>query len=381
MNQVGEFQSGPPWAALITVMGAMLLTASGPQAALGQSQATPQRTGEELYRAACSSCHGENGKGAPQSQLGFDIPLPDFADCSFASREPDADWLAVAHDGGPTRSFSKMMPAFGEALTIAELERVLSYIRLMCQNPAWPRGELNLPRPLVTEKAYPEDEAVLTTVVSAQGSGSVHNEIVYEKRFGARNQLEVVIPFGWRESGGSEWAAGVGDVAVGLKRVLFHSLEKGAIFSLVTEVALPSGDEEKGFGKGTVVFEPFAAYGQILPGEFFLHAQGGLELPTDTGKAEREAFWRVALGRSFSQARWGRSWSPMLEILGAKQLVSTGKTQWDLLPQLQVTLNRRQHVMLNLGVRLPVTERGSRDTQILIYLLWDWFDGGFLEGW
>ncbi len=100
MNQVGEFRSRPPWAALIIVMGAMLLTVV-PRAAVGQSRSTPQRTGEELYRAACSSCHGEDGKGSPRSQVGFDIPLPDFADCSFASREPDADWLAVAHDGGP----------------------------------------------------------------------------------------------------------------------------------------------------------------------------------------------------------------------------------------------------------------------------------------
>jgi hypothetical protein len=48
---------------------------------------------------------------------------------------------------------------------------------------------------------------------------------------------------------------------------------------------------------------------------------------------------------------------------------------------MQVTLNRRQHVMLNLGVRLPLTNADRRNTLILAYLLWDWFDGGFLAGW
>jgi len=71
----------------------------------------------------------------------------------------------------------------------------------------------------------------------------------------------------------------------------------------------------------------------------------------------------------------------MLELLGARELVSGEKVQWDLVPQMQVTLNRRQHIMANFGVRLPVTDSGTRNTQLLFYILWDWFDGGLLEGW
>jgi hypothetical protein len=67
--------------------------------------------------------------------------------------------------------------------------------------------------------------------------------------------------------------------------------------------------------------------------------------------------------------------------LGARELVAGEQTQWDILPQMQVTLSRRQHVMMNIGVRLPLTDAGSRDTQLLFYLLWDWFDGGFFSGW
>ena len=35
----------------------------------------------------------------------------------------------------------------------------------------------------------------------------------------------------------------------------------------------------------------------------------------------------------------------------------------------------------NLGVRVPVNETAGRDTQLVMYLLWDWFDGGFFDGW
>jgi ribosomal protein S2 len=48
---------------------------------------------------------------------------------------------------------------------------------------------------------------------------------------------------------------------------------------------------------------------------------------------------------------------------------------------MQVTLNRRQHIMINVGVRIPVNERANRSTQVITYFLWDWFDGGLLDGW
>ena len=47
-------------------------------------------SGESVYRAACAACHGPDGRGAPQLTVGFDVPLPDFTDCSFNSREPAA---------------------------------------------------------------------------------------------------------------------------------------------------------------------------------------------------------------------------------------------------------------------------------------------------
>lgn len=361
--------------------GLMVVTA----AALAFAQA--ERSGRQLYRWACSGCHGVSGSGAPRQQVGFDVPLPDFTDCDFATREPNVDWLAVSHDGGPARGFSDHMPAFGDALTVKQLERTLGYIRTFCGDDRWPRGELNLPRALVTTKAYPEDEAVVTATVATEGAGSISTEVVYEQRFGARNQWEVVIPLGWHEhdpgnpSAGSTWWSGVGDVALALKRAVWHSLDRGAIVSVAGELLLPTGDEERGFGSGTTVFEPFVAYGQILPASFFLQGQAGLGLPLDTDKATEEAFLRLALGRSFTAGRWGRVWSPMVEVLGARELTAGEDTNWDLVPQLQVTLSARQHIMANAGLQIPVTNTGSRDTAAVVYLLWDWFDGGLTEGW
>ncbi|MDH5305355.1 MAG: cytochrome c, partial [Gammaproteobacteria bacterium] len=91
---------------------------------------------------------------------------------------------------------------------------------------------------------------------------------------------------------------------------------------------------------------------------------------------------RVAIGRTWtSGGEFGRAWTPILEILAARELVSGADTNIDLVPQLQVTLSVRQHILLNLGVRVPASNSSDRDTVISVYLIWDWFDGGFFDGW
>ncbi len=94
--------------------------------------ATPQRTPENLYRAACITCHGPDGTGAPRSIVGFDAPVPDFTDCAFATAEADVDWFSVVHEGGPVRGLDRHMPAFGDALSPGEIALAVSHVRTFC---------------------------------------------------------------------------------------------------------------------------------------------------------------------------------------------------------------------------------------------------------
>lgn len=372
-----------PIAVLLSVV--VLSLTAGARIHAGSPQvpeASAVRTGAELYRAACAACHGVDGAGMPPTVLGFDTPVPDFTDCSFSSVEPDADWLAVVHDGGPVRGFDRRMPAFGEALTEAEIVRTIDHIHTFCDSTDWPRGELNLPRALVTEKAFPENETVLTTRVGGGASGEVTNEVLYERRFGVRNQFEVAVPFTVRESQPGRWSRGLGDVAVAVKRAMFHSVRTGTIVSVAGELVLPTGKESLGLGSGVTVFEPFLTFGQILPRNMFVHGQVGAEMPVGRDKGEKEAFWRTAVGITIEQGRFGRAWSPMVEVLRARELQAGVPAEWDVVPQMQVTLNKRQHLMINAGVRVPVTGRDEgRRAQVITYFLWDWFDGSLRDGW
>lgn len=341
-------------------------------------------TGEEIFKAACIGCHGPGGVGQPQTILGFEPPpaFPDFTDCLGSAREKRSDWSAILHEGGPIRAFSEIMPSWKEALTSEQIDKVTGYLRTLCTDPAWPVGELNFPRGLFTEKAFPEDEYLLTSAVNTKGSGQVSGKAFIEKRIGARNQIELVVPYTFAERSGGGWDGGVGDFALGFKRVLLSRINSGSIFSVGGEAIAPTGNRSKDFGSGTAKFEAYGAFGQMLPASSFLQIQSGVELPTDTRKASKVFFWKTNVGTSLAtQGGVGRVWSPMVEFLGERDLVTGARTNWDIVPQVQVTLNQRQHVRFAMGVRTPMTNTAGRSTQVAFYLLLDVFDGALWEGW
>ena len=70
--------------------------------------------GPTVYERACESCHGADGRGSPEGTA-LTVPLPDFTDCLFSSREPSSGWTSVIANGGAFMGLSDQMPAFGAA--------------------------------------------------------------------------------------------------------------------------------------------------------------------------------------------------------------------------------------------------------------------------
>jgi len=163
---------------------------------------------------------------------------------------------------------------------------------------------------------------------------------------------------------------------------MFSSLRTGSILSLFGGVIVPSGSRSRGFGTGTTTFETFAAFDQLFPTNTFVQLQAGVDLPRHTDIAPQTVFWRAALGQSFAADHGlGRLWSPMVEFVADRDLVDGAKTNWNVVPQMQVTISRRQHIRANLGFNQPFTNTRGRQNQVVFYLLWDWADGKLLKGW
>jgi hypothetical protein len=61
---------------------------------------------------------------------------------------------------------------------------------------------LNLPRALVTEKAFPENELVISTAASASGAPAWTTDVIDERTIiDARTQLEIDVPVNYADQG------------------------------------------------------------------------------------------------------------------------------------------------------------------------------------
>ena len=379
--------SCPSWKMRIALLLALFVTAaSANELALlarpGNSR-LKLNTGKEIYMAGCASCHGPDGKGQSKSLVGFERPstFPNFPDCRTSTVEPDIQWRAVITDGGPARGFSEIMPSFKDALTQEQIGKVIEYLRSLCTEKSWPRGNFNLPRPLLTEKAFPENEVVITGTANLHGAPGGEAAVIYERRIGSSGMIEALVPYSVAHDSGVT-RSGFGDIALGYKHRLFDNLKKGSIFSVGGELIAPTGDPRIGTGGGSPVIETFAAYGQIFPADSFLQVHTGIELPTQPDRLPRAYYLRTAIGKTFStNGGLGRRWSPMAEFIADRDLVSGAITNWDIVPEIQIPISKRMHILANIGFRIPMNNTTDRPKQIVFYFLWDYVDGTLRQGW
>ena len=116
------------------------------------------------------------------------------------------------------------------------------------------------------------------------------------------------------------WTAGLGDLGAAFKYAVAHSARTGSIVALGLDVSVPTGRADRGLGAGVTVLDPFVAYGQLLPAGSFVQVHAGADLPVDFDVANPDLFWRAALGWSVAAHRFGRMFTPMVEVLGAREL-------------------------------------------------------------
>jgi len=329
--------------------------------------------GKDLYEAACASCHGLDGRGAPEGTA-IDVPLPDFTDCSFVTRETTGNWVALAAHGGPELDLSPQMPSFADTLSEEHIYHIITYLRGFCTDPSWPPGDLNFRRPLFTGKAFPEDEVVLNyNSEQSRRARSLVNEWTVERRLGARGMAEVTVPFLYNDPEGSATTGGVGDLTLAYKHVLFANLRHGTVVSFSLDVVVPTGDRERGLGDDTVGLGPSLRAGKIL-GPFVLQSEIKAVLPVEVNKAPRRLLYRAALQLPLSPLK--RGWVPGLEFEANTKIDGPARDVYSVAPVLFKGLTSRGHIAAAVGAKIPVGGARAFDYQIGAFLVWEYMDGG-----
>ncbi len=350
-----------------------LLQVFGVVVVLVTTAAFGSEEGKELYEAACASCHGLDGKGAPAGTA-LAVPLPDFTDCSFVTREATGNWVALAAHGGRELNLSPQMPGFGDALSEEQIRAIIAYVRGFCTDPSWPSGDLNFPRPVFTGKAFPEDELVLNyNFEQSRRSCSLVNEWTLEKRVGARGMVETTVPFVYNDPHGSATTGGVGDFTLAYKHLLLANLQYGAVAAFSLDLVLPTGDRDRGLGDGTAGLGPSLRAGKTV-GPFVLQSEIKAVLPVDVNRAPRRLLYRAALQFPLSPLK--RAWVPGLEFEADTKVEGQARDGYYLAPTLFKGLTRRGHVSMAIGAKIPLAGHRAFDYQIGAFLLWEYMDGG-----
>ncbi len=87
--------------------------------------------GEQLYTQYCAACHGVNLEGQPnwqQPDIQGNFPAPPHDASGHTWHHADQQLIAITLQGGASYG-GVNMPAFGDELSEADAEAILSYIK------------------------------------------------------------------------------------------------------------------------------------------------------------------------------------------------------------------------------------------------------------
>ncbi len=335
------------WTLLPAVGGALLVMASalaagqedGPAAEL--AGATP-RTGAEMYGAWCASCHGDRGKGDGSSVPGLASKPRDFTDCRIIGGEADLNIHRSIAEGGLAVGIGETMPAFGEALSDGQIALLVEHLRTFCPDqPRWVKSELSFPRWLGGDKAFPENEVVMSPLLQRNGDPGL--EVALDLRPWAATALELEVPVQERRA------------VVGVKHALWFDHERRTIVSagLSADLGEP----------------PFFAVPKVMAGTQLtpvaLQLAAGLSIPWATRGQ------KVEMGRFAAVAVHAPLWRPYAASLapGAalRYEISGGVTTWTAVPQL--FWRHDEAWAAAVGAFLPI---GSGDWRIMGYVTYEY---------
>jgi hypothetical protein len=315
---------------------------------------TPADSGPAaLYQAWCSKCHGTDGRGRAAASTRLAVPPADLQECKASTAEPEARWIGIVTQGGAAFGLSLDMPAFGEAGTPEQIRAVVRYARSLCGESGWPPGELNFPRPFLVEKAFPENEWVVTEAGRGQA-------LIYERRFGKRLQIE-----GEARTVFDSVDRPVDGVTASLKYNVWHSLERRALASMGVEATPPLGRQEKW------EIEPFLSFG-ARPGRALV-LQGQVVASWEEAAGVTALSYRLGVGHEVGRV------VPMLEA--GWTVPRQGEHALSLYPQLWVRLSRLGHVAASVGALVPAVGPEPRHPRLIAFVLWDYGDAPLLHGW
>ena len=263
-------------------------------------------------------------------------------------------------------ALDRHMPAFGDAL-VRRPDRarrqvslvVLRRSRLAARRPE-PAARV-LHREGVPGKRNRLDDRRRRRLVPRRST----NELVYEHRIGSRWQYEITVPFGVQQTEpGGAWSRGLGDVEVALRRTLYASVDRGSIFA--AGGAVDAADRQGGARPRQRLHDLRAVCDVGSDRRLERFRADPCRLRSCRRTTTRGRNEGVRADGAWLHRRTGSRVRARMDA-DARRCSSPkpegGVTEWDVVPQAQVSLSKLQHVLVSVGVRVPINERRGSEAR------------------
>lgn len=97
-----------------------------------QAYAEEAMSGEQLYRAYCSQCHGLEGDGYGVNAADMDIQPKDHTDREEMLTRSDEDLFKAIKHGGKAVDKSVLMPNWDANMSDTQIHALVDYLRTLC---------------------------------------------------------------------------------------------------------------------------------------------------------------------------------------------------------------------------------------------------------
>jgi mono/diheme cytochrome c family protein len=319
----------------------------------------PLLHGREIFEKNCIMCHGADARGTGQLAAALPVKPANLTDCKLTAEDPVEVLQGIIRHGGPYAGRSSVMPAFGTVLSSSDIADVARYVKSLCADPEWVPGELNFPRPLITGKAFPEQELIVGGRFGRNGKNVSEYLGILEYRVNGLTNIEVKSRALSINPNIGPTESGLGDTVLSVKRVVAFSPLYRALASAGMELTLPTGSDRRGLGSGGFVFEPNLRAGVDWK-QLVVQVAGAFVIPDGSSNSNSQAKLDVAIGRYFFPDPRLQI-TPMIEFNTTTRLSgpSYGETKSAILPQVRV---KWLVWALGVGVQAPITD--ARDFEI-----------------
>ena len=298
------------------------LAAAYPVVVHGQRRLIPPPTAPVSIARPAPRATGRTAAARRARHVGFDIALPDFTDCSFAT--PEADGRLVRRRARAAARCAPSIALCRRSARRSPATRSTGIVR--------PRARLLRRHALAARRAQPAAPARHRKGVSGERGGAHHVDRDARDARAVSNQLRLrtslrqratstrsSVPVDVRQARkATRWQRGLGDIAVAVKHVLFHSLASAAHRQRRRRTGPADRQGKRGARRrGRRCSSRSCRCGQICRASGFVQAQVGLEVPDDARRAATRGV--LARGGGKTCRRNGASAALVADDRGARR--------------------------------------------------------------